>query len=367
MRIRSISVYQVDVPLRHGDYKISGGRTVSTLDTTIVEIETDDGTVGVGESCPFGAAYDPVFADGIRAAVTLLAPALIGADPREVKRANALMDATLKGNAYAKSAIDIACWDILGKSTGLPVYILLGGLLTEQVRTNSSIPGGSIDDMVDNLRRSRDTGLRLHSAKLSGDAPTDVERARALAEVCDATDILTFDANGGMTTHSAIRFVNAVRDLDLYFEQPCAEYQDFLIVRQHCPHPMILDESGTSMRAIAEAKADGACDVVKFKISRLGGLTNSRLVRDFCVSLGLGVWIQDAGGSDLSSAAIAHLAHSTLPSALLGGLSQGVFTDLSVATGAPRCEGGYMTANKNPGLGVELRRDICAEPVACYR
>ena len=74
MRIRSIRVYQVDVPMRQGEFKISGGRTVSCLDSTIVEIETDDGTVGIGESCPFGAAYDPVFAYGVRSALALLAP-----------------------------------------------------------------------------------------------------------------------------------------------------------------------------------------------------------------------------------------------------------------------------------------------------
>ena len=127
MKIRKISVYQVDLPLHEGSYKWSGGKSVSVFDSTVVRIDTDEGVVGYGEVCPLGPFYLPAYAAGCRAGLKELAPHLIGVDPLQLDKLNRWMDAALKGHPYVKAGIDMACWDILGQVSGQPVCTLLGG------------------------------------------------------------------------------------------------------------------------------------------------------------------------------------------------------------------------------------------------
>ncbi len=129
MKIARIAAYRVELPLVEGCYKWSGGKSVSVFDSTVVEVETECGLVGYGEVCPLGPFYLPAYAAGVRAGLQEVAPYLIGYDPRELMKLNHRMDAALKGHPYVKSGIDIACWDLLGKHTKLPVCQLLGGAI----------------------------------------------------------------------------------------------------------------------------------------------------------------------------------------------------------------------------------------------
>ena len=121
MKIVRIFAHRVELPLHEGSYKWSGGKSVSVFDSTIVGVETDSGLVGHGEVCPLGPFYLPAYAEGVRAGLKELGPHLLGLDPRELAVLNHRMDAALKGHPYVKAGIDIACWDILGQTTGLPV------------------------------------------------------------------------------------------------------------------------------------------------------------------------------------------------------------------------------------------------------
>src|SRR5262245_58069421 len=127
MKIRRIAAYRTELPLREGSYKWSGGKSVSLFDSTLVRVETDTGLVGWGEVCPLGPAYLPSYAEGVRAGLAVLAPNLIGENPLELEKLNRRMDALLKGHPYVKTGVDVACWDILGQSAGLPIATLLGG------------------------------------------------------------------------------------------------------------------------------------------------------------------------------------------------------------------------------------------------
>ena len=123
MKITRISVWQLDLPL-HKPYYLSGGRLkFECLDSTFVRIDTDEDISGWGEGCPWGVTYLPAFGKGIRAGIEELAPLLIGQDPRLTDSINRRMDLALPGHPYIKSAIDIACWDIAGKSANLPICV----------------------------------------------------------------------------------------------------------------------------------------------------------------------------------------------------------------------------------------------------
>jgi L-alanine-DL-glutamate epimerase-like enolase superfamily enzyme len=126
-KITKIEAFKVDLPLREGVYKWSRGNSVKVFDSTVVAIHTDSGITGYGEVCPLGPAYLAAYANGVRTGIAELAPSLIGLDPTALSVVNDCMDDSLRGHPYVKSALDIACWDILGKISHLPLVALLGG------------------------------------------------------------------------------------------------------------------------------------------------------------------------------------------------------------------------------------------------
>ena len=358
MRIARIFAHRVELPLREGSYKWSGGKSVTLFDSTIVGVETDTGLVGYGEVCPLGPFYLPAYADGVRAGLRELAPHLIGLDPRELLKLNQRMDAALKGHPYVKSGIDIACWDILGQTTGLPVCVLMGGRFGEGIRLYRAISQESPDRMAASVAGYRAEGYTRFQLKVGGDPDQDIERIRQVRAILQPTDRLVADANTGWTQHEAMRVVRAVRDLDVYIEQPCLTYEECLSVRRRCDHPFVLDESIDGIDVLLRAKADLAMDVVNLKISKLGGLTKTKQVRDLCVSVGIAMTLEDSWGGDITTAAIAHLAHSTPEEYRFTSTDFNSYVTVNTTTGAPQRENGFMQASMAPGLGINPRQDV---------
>jgi len=363
MKIQRISVHQVDLPLHEGRYAWSGGKSVAVFDSTIVRIETDGGLVGCGEVCPLGPAYLPAYAGGARAGIAHLAPQLIGQDPSQVDRIADLMDAELKGHEYAKSALDVACWDLLGKATGLPASELLGGRVGADFVLYRAISQEDPEDMAAKVAEYRREGYRRFQLKVGADVETDIERIRAVAAELNKGDVLIADANTGWLRHEALRVARAVRDVDVYIEQPCASYEECLGVRRRIDHPFVLDESVDSVAMLVRSHADSAADVVNLKISKLGGLTRARQARDLCVSLGLGMTIEDTWGGDIVTASISHLAHSTPPRNLFTATDFNSYVTVHTADEAPRRVDGRMAAPDGPGLGVRPRMEVLGDPV----
>lgn len=363
MKIYSIAAYQVDLPLREGSYHWSGGKSVAVFDSTIVRVATDDGLVGYGEVCPLGPFYLPAYAAGVRTGLAELAPHLIGMDPIQLGQLNARMDAALKGHPYVKSAVDMACWDILGKAAGLPVCHLLGGRYGDDFILYRAISQQSPEAMAENVAGYRAEGYRRFQLKVGGDPDTDIRRIRAVAERLEPGDRLIADANTGWLKHEAMRVVRAVRDVDVYIEQPCLSYEECLSVRRHTEHPFVLDESIDGMDVLLRAHGDLAMDAINIKISKFGGLTRARQARDLCVSLGIGMTIEDSWGGDIVTAAISHLAHSTPPQLLFTSTDFNSYVTVSTAEGAPQRAGGRMAASLEPGLGIEPRADVLGKPV----
>src|SRR4051812_8974423 len=197
MKITRLCAYQVNLPLREGSYNWSGGKSVSVFDSTIVRIETDAGLVGHGEVCPLGPFYLPAYGPGARTGIAELAPRLIGEDPTQLARVNRLMDAALQGHPYVKSAIDMACWDVLGQAAGLPVCTLLGGRYGDDFPLYRAISQQAPQAMAENVAAYRDEGYRRFQLKVGSDSETDIARIRAVAERLEPGDVLVADANTG--------------------------------------------------------------------------------------------------------------------------------------------------------------------------
>jgi L-alanine-DL-glutamate epimerase-like enolase superfamily enzyme len=363
MKIDRIPVWRVELPLHEGRYSRSNDNFVEVFDSTIVEVASDTGLRGYGECCPLGAAYLPAYAAGVRAGLQQLGPRLLGADPLALDRLNRSMDAELRGHPYVKSAIDMACWDLLGRHAGLPVHVLLGGTQMESVALYRAIAQRSAQDMASSVASYRAQGYRKFQLKVGGDPDEDIDRIRAVAAVLERGDVLIADANTGWTQHEAIRVANAVRDLDVYIEQPCATYEECLAVRRTTSLPFILDEVVTDVHALLRLLADRAADVVNLKISRLGGITRLRQVRDLCAASGIGMTIEDSWGSDIATAAIAHVAQSTPADVLFSATDFNSYVTVPTAQGAPRRVSGHMSVTNEPGLGIEPNVEAYGEPV----
>jgi L-alanine-DL-glutamate epimerase-like enolase superfamily enzyme len=362
MQITGIRVWRAELPLHEGRYSWSNDNSVDVFDSTVVAVDTDAGVTGWGEVCPLGPAYLPAYAEGARAGIRELGPALVGQDPREVDRINLLMDGRLRGHPYVKSALDMACWDILGKVAGLPVVTLLGGRHGESFALYRAISQEAPDAMAAKVGRYRAEGYRKFQLKVGGEVEADVARIRACAAVLEPGDVLVADANTGWTMHEAARVCDAVRDVDVYIEQPCASYEACLTVRRRTAKPFVLDESMDGLEMVVRGHADGAMDVINLKIGKVGGLTKARLIRDFCVAMGIAMTIEDSWGGDIVTAAIAHLAHSTPPEFLFSATDFNSYVTLSIAPDAPRRAAGRLAAGTAAGLGVTPDAALLGQP-----
>ncbi len=365
MKISRIQAYRVELPLVEGSYKWSGGKSVTVFDSTIVQVDTDDGRTGWGEVCPLGPFYLPAYAAGCRAGIQELGQHLIGEDPREILKLNRLMDAAMLGHPYVKSGIDMACWDLLGKATGLPVCVLLGGRFGEDVPLYRAISQESPEAMASRVAGYRAEGYQRFQLKVGGDPDVDIERIRAVAAVLKPGDRLVADANTGWLMHQAMRVVRAVRDVDVCIEQPCRTYEECLTIRHHCDHPFVMDENIDSLDMLLRGNADRAMDAVNLKISKLGGLTKTKQVRDLCLSLGLAMTLEDSWGGDIVTAAIAHLAQSTPYDFIFSTTDFNSYVTVSTADGAPQRVNGRMSASHKPGLGIEPKREVIGKPLIC--
>ncbi len=372
MKIKSIDVFQVDLPFAGGTYRLSGGREYKYFDATIVRITTDEGLEGWGESTPFGATYIAAHAKGVRAGIDEIAQQLIGLDPRRMDRLNDIMDANLAGHHHVKTALDVACWDIFGKSANLPVCDLLGGRTNQKLPLISSTHTGTPDEMRERVATYRSRGYRGHSIKIGATEPEggpalDAERIRACLADRQPGEYFLVDANGGLSVESALRMLELLPSaLDFVLEAPCGTWRETLSLRKRTTRPIVLDELITSEQNIVELVQDDAADGIGLKISKSGGLTRARRQRDLCIAAGLTMSVQDTVGSDIAFAAIIHLAQ-TVPERYLRCVLdvRDMVTVSTAEINAPVHNGG-VSAPALPGLGIRPKLDSLGQPLIRY-
>jgi cis-L-3-hydroxyproline dehydratase len=365
--IVQIDLYSYDLTYVGGEYVMSGGRVITTLSSTVVRLITSDGRSGFGETCPLGSNYLPAHAAGARAALTELSPAILGSDAANPVALVRRMDELLCGHGYAKSAVDIACWDLFGQLSGQPVCDLLGGRHHERFPLYVAIPLGPPAQMREHVEAHREQGTRRFQLKLGGDPVVDAERARAVVEATEEGDVVIGDANAGWRLRDAVIAQRLMVDLPRFqLEQPCPTIEECLQVRRRTTLPMILDEVITDLQALLRAWQADAMEGVNLKINRLGGLTKAKLMRDVAQELGISVSVEDSWGGDLTTAAVSHLAASTAPRALFTASFMNDWTQEHIAGYQPRSEHGFGRAPSAPGLGVNVDVERLGVPFASF-
>lgn len=369
MVIRRISVWAVELPLS-APYFLSGGRLrFDKLDSTFVRIDTDD-DCGWGEACPWGESYLPAHGRGARAAIAVLAPALLRHDAAALGDINRLMDTALPGHLYAKSALDMACWDLLGKRANLPLWKLFGGENAAPVAANSSISTAAPDDMARAIVAARAAGYRAHSAKIGGsNVALDIARMEAIDAALTPDEHITYDVNRAWTPAVAAQVLGsaAARRLrpDVWIEQPCETIEQCAQVRRRAPQPLMLDECLHSYADHLRAWRLAAGEGIKLKPNRVGGLTRALRLRDFGVEVGWQMHIEDVGGSALADTAALHLAAATPDANRLASwlCHAHLAVDPVAGQGARHGGDGLIRVPRAPGIGVAPDPDALAAPV----
>ena len=343
------------------------GHIVTEALTTVVRIETDAGIDGVGESCPIGGSYLVAHPRGIIPALDIMAPALIGLDPRETHVIERAMDRVLRGHQFAKSAVDIACWDILGKSTGLPVHTLLGGKMNVSMPMYRVIPQKTPEETRTTMDEYRAEGYRQFQVKVGNNWKQDIENILLVHDLLQPGEVAYADANMGWTVQEAMQIVHAVKHTGIMLEQPCATYEECLHVRNRSPLPTKLDECITDIKMVQKAIQDQSAEVLCLKLSNQGGLTKARRARDLAVENGLSVVAEDTWGGEITTAALSHFAASTPADYLFNTTDLHNYNHGSTGTPAPETKDGRLLVTDAPGLGVELDRSSVGEAVAIFQ
>lgn len=358
MKITRISLWHVPLT-SYEAYYMADGKTCGTVESVVIALDTNSELTGWGEVCPI-PHYLPAYARGVAPALQELAPVVLGADPVGPEAVLARADAHLPDHRYAKSALDIALWDLTGKASGLPLYRLLGGRQADTMPLYHSITCVAPDDMANMARRARDQGMTQFQVKLgaSGDWQTDVERLHKVREAVGAGPLVYGDWNCGATSLEATRVGRAVAHLDVMLEQPCATIDDCARVRAATGLPMKLDENAHDTASLLEGHRQGCMDAVALKLSKFGGLSATRHARDLCLYLGAKMCIEDTWGSDITTAALLHLAASTPPARLMNTCDLSGYVAPRIAPDCPVRANGQIAPPEGAGLGVKPDPDV---------
>ena len=367
MKITSIHVFQHDLPVAEGPYVMSSG-PVWALDTTLVAIGLENGVVGWGETCPLGPTYAPAHAKGARAALELLALALLGASVQSPRALQRRMDAALAGHAYAKAALEVGAYDALGQSLGLRVVDLLGGAVSNEVPAYFAISVGAPDDMAREAAERVQEGYQRLQLKVGGrPLEVDIEAAHRVQEAVGPGVRLVLDANRGLTAADTITLSRALRDLPLTLEQPCNTVRELAQVRSGLCHPLYMDESAVDLATMVSAVGQGLVEGFGLKLTRMGGLGPMAAARDICRAGGLRHTCDDSWGGDVVAAACVQVAASVAPEQLDGvWIAQPHIEGHYDPENGIRADAGRIRLPSGPGLGLRIDPAQFGPPVAVY-
>ncbi len=367
MKITRITVYHVNLPLEH-PYWLSGGRLkFEKLDASLVKLETDAGITGWGEGTPWGHTYVPAHGPGIRAGIETMAPFIIGLDPRCVLDVERAMDQALPGHLYAKSPIDMACWDIAGQMAEMPIADLMGGGSRTPRAIASSVGAKTVEETREVMERYRQRGYVAHSVKIGGDVERDIARVRDVEAIRRNGELVLYDVNRGWTRQQALRVMSSTQGLNVTFEQPCESLDDIAAISGKHAAPVSVDESLVTLQDATRIAREGIAEVFGIKLNRVGGLTKAARMRDVALAHGIDMFVMATGGSVLADTEALHLA-ATIPDANCHAVwaCQDMLT-VDIAGGrGPRNIDGHLHLPEAPGLGVHPDEDALGSPVAVY-
>jgi glucarate dehydratase len=361
----------LEAPLRH-----SNGAHWGRFVRTVVEVEADNGLIGLGEMGGGGQSAE--------AAVTGLRPYLVGHDPARTEALRWMLanpTASLYNNrTQLLAAIEFACLDLQGRELGVPVHELLGGKVRDRVpfasylffRHPADDGTGEIRTAEQLVRHARDLvdehGFSVHKLK-GGVFPPDYEREcfRALAEAFPGHRV-RFDPNGAFSVEEAIRFARGIEDLDNdYLEDPTWGLNGMRRVRERVAIPLATNTVVLNFEQLAANVRDPAVDVILLDTTFWGGIRPCIKAAGVCETFQLGVAVHSSGELGIQLATMLHLGAVVPNLSFAADAHYHHLRDDIIAGGKVPYVDGAIAVPDGPGLGVELDRDKLAEYAELFR
>ncbi len=365
MRITHIETFAVRIPLKPERRMISalGQHTVSEY--VLVRVGTDEGVEGVGEATVM-PRWSGETVWGAKALIDhVFAPLLIGCDPHAISEIDHRMDRACAHNWFAKSAVEMACWDIQGRAAGKPVYELLGGPCRPLAITCRFSMGAYEPDRA--RRRARELvaeGFETIKVKVGGDPALDMERVRIVREVIGSDRQIVIDANCGWDADTAIGCVNALEDCNIALvEQPTpdGDYAAIARVRREVNPPVMADDMCFNLIHARELVRNSACDVISLYPGKNGGIRKSKEIAEFAGAHDVACSMGSNLEWDVATAAMCHLVVACpniqiekYPGDILGP----EYHEVRVARKPLEIKGPVVTITDQPGLGIEVDWDV---------
>jgi o-succinylbenzoate synthase len=365
--IIQIEVYPVILRYRE-PFVIAAGSSVETHNV-IVKVVTDYDAVGWGESSPSRRVTGET-AETVVKALDRIAPKLVGQCPLRIERNTEVMDTAIDGNPAAKAAIDMALYDILGKTGRKPLFMLLGGYRTE-VLTDITLGIKSPKEMAKDAAEAVNRGFRALKIKVGINVVEDVERVKMIREAVGDSTQMRIDANQGWTVKQAVEVLNKIEKYDIQFaEQPVSaeDIKGLIEVRKHSPVPIMADESVHSPEDALRLIEAEAVDFINIKLMKSGGILKGRRIAEVAEAAGIPCMIGCMGESQLGIAAAAHLAAAVKNIQYADLDSDLLLRDKLVKKGGTRVEGSKRTFARTHGLGIEEIDDgLLGKSVKIYK
>ena len=367
MKVTRIILYSVPLDIAMNLTRYVSDQVIHpTLDTLVVKIDTDSGLTGWGEACYAPPYYLPELSASAQGGVIHVAPLILGQDPRQIRGLNYKIQQALRGHGSAKSALDMALWDICAKAAEQPLCDLWGGRVSESIPVFAVVPIGSSNETAQCLAHYRAMGYSRFQIKVAARGiENDVTTIRDIMAIALPHERVWFDPNRGWLVDDAMRVISAVRDLSPMIENPCESYEECRLVARRTGIPFMLDETIDSAQRFIQAVMDGVMDVASLKLNTFGGLSKLRSLCDLGVELGVPMRIENYGGTGILLAAVTHLAQ-TLPERNVFGLFDYVTADQTLVRNPLKVVSGRIGLDSAcaPGLGVDIDEAVLGQPIA---
>lgn len=353
MKVKRITPFATALPLRRP--MKTGGTEITAVENIFVRIETDDGLIGWGEASAAPRMTGETLAS-IMAAIRFLTPALEGRDPRDSAGNLAQMDKHMYGNASAKTALELALYDIAGKAAGKPVAELLGDVVRTRMPVLWMLATGETGADIEDGRAKIAAGFTAFKIKVGiNPVESDIERAIAIRAAMPDVQI-SADANQGWTVDQAVRFVEGIGNALDFIEQPVMghDLNGMASVARHTSVPIAADE-GLHSNADIQRHHDGrAAQGGSLKMIKLGGMTRTYQASKMCGALGMSINMAGKiAESSLANAGVLHLA-STAPNLNWGLSATQQYLETDVIHEGIKIIDGHVVRPNGPGLGVEI-------------
>jgi o-succinylbenzoate synthase len=365
--IQQIEVYRVT--LRYNEpFRIAAGESTEARNV-VVKIVTDYDVTGWGESSP-SARVTGETTESVVKFLDRVSPRLIHKCPLRTEQIVDLMDGYVRGNPAAKAAIEMALFDILGKTAEKPLYMLLGGFRSEVI-TDITLGIKPPERMAQDACKAVEQGFKALKVKLGVHPDEDFRRVKMIREAVGEHIQLRVDANQGWTVSEAIDVLNKIDKFRIHFaEQPVQadDIKGLRAVRRDSPIPIMADESVQSPEDAFRLIQAEAVDLINIKLMKCGGLSKGRRIAEIAEAAHLPCMIGCMSESGTGIAAAAHLA---------GGVRNIKYADLDsdlMLRDKLVCEGGVglkdsaRVFSKISGLGIErLDEGLLGKPAKIYR